>query len=234
MLPLNFFETIRESIYNNFIDGAMYKWLLSGLKTTLIITVFATLMGVILGIIVAVAKVLAVNNKKLKPIEVICNGYLTFFRGTPVMVQLLLWFLVIMPSVPSVITAIVGFGVNSGAYVAEIVRAGIMGVDKGQTEAGRSLGLSSYQTMRYIVFPQAFKNMLPALCNEFIALLKETSIVGYIGMIDLTKASSLIGSRSYDPFPPLIVVALVYLVLVVCLTKILGRIERRLRESDAR
>lgn len=213
-------------------------YILKGLGNTLVITLFATLIGIALGILVAVIKVLAMNNKKLKPLETICNGYLTFFRGTPIVVQLLLWYFVLLPvllpSLSETATAIIAFGINSGAYVAEIVRAGIMGVDKGQTEAGRSLGLNAAQTMRYIVFPQAFKNMLPALCNEFIALLKETSVVGYIGMQDLTKAGAVIRSQTYDAFPPLIIVAVIYLVLVILLTKALGRVERRLRESEQR
>lgn len=233
-MAANIFSDLYEIIYNNFIDRQFYMLLLQGLGTTLLIALFATLLGVVLGIIVAVIKVLAASNKKLKIPEKICNFYLTFFRGTPVMVQLLIWWLVILPSAPTMVTAIIGFGVNSGAYVAEIVRAGIMGVDKGQMEAGRSLGFNSTQTMKYIVFPQAFKNMLPALCNEFIALLKETSVAGYVGVMDLTRASSAIRSTTYDPFPSLIAVALIYLALVVVLTKLLGRVERKLRESDER
>lgn len=233
-MPANIFTNFYDMIYENFIDGGMYMLLVKGLGATLVIALFATIIGITLGVIVAIVKVLAASNKKLKIPEKICNLYITVFRGTPVMVQLLIWWLVILPNVPAIITAIIGFGVNSGAYVAEIVRAGIMGVDKGQTEAGRSLGLNAAQTMRRIVFPQAFKNMLPSLCNEFIALLKETSVAGYVGVMDLTRASSSIRAITYEPFPALFAVAIIYLVLVIILSKALGRIERKLRESDAR
>ncbi len=166
--------------------------------------------------------------------ERLCTLYITVIRGTPVMVQLLIIYYVIFASVqmPKLIVGILAFGLNSGAYVAEIVRSGIMAVDRGQTEAGRSLGLNYIQTMRYIVLPQALKNILPALGNEFIALLKETSIVGYIALMDLTRAGDIIRSRTYDAFMPLIAVALIYLAIVILLTRALDRLERRLRKSD--
>ena len=171
---------------------------------------------------------------KLKVLNAICKVYLSVIRGTPTMVQVLIFNFVIFASIAvnEVIVGGVAFGINSGAYVAEIVRSGIMSIDKGQMEAGRSLGLSSGQTMKLIIMPQAFKNVLPALINEMIVLLKETSIIGYIGMTDITKAATLVQSRTYEAFVPLIAAAVFYWVLVTILTYFMGKLERRLRKSD--
>ena len=171
---------------------------------------------------------------KLKVLNAVCKVYLSVIRGTPTMVQVLIFNFVIFASlaVNEVIVGGVAFGINSGAYVAEIVRSGIMSIDKGQMEAGRSLGLSSGQTMKLIIMPQAFKNVLPALINEMIVLLKETSIIGYIGMTDITKAATLVQSRTYSAFIPLISAAIFYWVLVTILTYFMGKLERRLRRSD--
>ena len=208
---------VKEDFYLNFIKDDRYLWLLDGLKTTLIITVFAVIVGLIIGFLGAV-----------------CRVYLTVIRGTPTMIQLLIMNFVIFGSV-SINKIIVGglaFGINSGAYVAEIVRSGIMSIDQGQTEAGRSLGLNFSQTMRLIIIPQAFKNVLPALVNEFIVLIKETSIIGYIGMMDLTKGAMLIQSRTYNAFWPLMAAAAIYLVIVGLLTWGMNKLERRLRTSE--
>lgn len=239
----------------DFIDGDRYRMIVRGLGVTVLISLFAVLIGIVLGVLVAVVRVshenvvrpkLDAGRRIYRDVahnagsvlldlgERLCSLYLTVIRGTPVMVQLLIIYFVIFASVPlpKVIIAIMAFGVNSGAYVAEIVRAGIMAVDRGQMEAGRSLGLTYIQAMRSIVLPQAFKNILPALGNEFITLIKETSIVGYIALTDLTRAGDKIRGDTYDAFPPLIAVALIYLIIVIFLTKLLGRLERRLRRSD--
>ena len=171
---------------------------------------------------------------KLKIADFFCRLYLTVIRGTPVVVQLLIIYFVIFGSVDidKIIVAVIAFGINSGAYVAEIIRGGIMSIDKGQTEAGRSLGLSYSQTMNYIIIPQAFKNVLPALGNEFIVLLKETSVAGYIALHDLTKGGDIIRSQTYDAFLPLAAVAAIYLVVVICLSKLLGILERKLKRNE--
>ena len=164
----------------------------------------------------------------------LCRLYLTVIRGTPVMIQLLIIYYVVFASVNvnKVLVAVIAFGLNSGAYVAEIVRGGIMAIDQGQFEAGRSLGLNFTQTMQYIIMPQAFKNVLPALANEAIVLLKETSICGYIGLTDLTRGGDIIRSITYEAFMPLIAVAVIYLIVVVVLTKLVGKLERRLKSNE--
>ncbi|MCL2547077.1 MAG: amino acid ABC transporter permease [Oscillospiraceae bacterium] len=198
------------------------------------ITLTAAFIGIALGFFIALMKI-----SKFAPLRAIATTYIAVIRGTPMFVQLLIWWFVIFPmfapQVDRMWVAIIAFGVNSGAYVAEIFRAGILSVDKGQTEAGRSVGLSSTQTMRLIILPQAIKNSLPALCNEFISLFKETSIAGaVIGVRELTLASNVIRSRTFDAFMPLIAVALIYLVVVLILTWLMTRLERRLRKSDSR
>lgn len=233
-----FFVALGNQFYNTMIVDDRWKMLIGGLKNTLIIAFFALLIGVAIGTLVAIIKVMAVMNNKsklLRFLNFICNIYINIIRGTPVVVQLLIMYFVIFVSVTNaVFIAIISFGLNSGAYVAEIMRAGILAVDKGQTEAGRSLGLSGAQTMKSIVLPQAIKNILPALCNEFITLLKETSIAGYVAIQDLTKAGDRIRFSTYDPFIPLIVVALIYLIIVLGLTWVIGKFERRLAKSDNR
>lgn len=224
----------QERFYLNFIkdDRWMYMW--DGLMVTLEVTLFATLIGIALGFIVAIIRATHDRTGKLKILNVVCQVYLTVIRGTPAVVQLLITYFVIFGSVnvSKVLVAVLAFGVNSGAYVAEICRAGIMSIDIGQMEAGRSIGFSYTQTMWYIILPQAFKNVLPALGNEFIVLLKETSISGYIALQDLTKGGDIIRSRTYDAFMPLIGVALVYLALVLGFTKLVSILERRLNQSE--
>ena len=201
---------------------------------TLRVTFFAVLIGIVLGFLVAVVRSTCDKTGKLKILNAICKLYLTVIRGTPVVVQLLIIYFVIFGSmdISKVIVAVMAFGLNSGAYVAEIFRSGIMSVDSGQFEAGRSLGFNYAQTMMYIIMPQAFKNVLPALGNEFIVLLKETSVSGYIALQDLTKGGDIIRSRTYDAFMPLIAVALIYLAMVLIFTKLVNILERRLRSSD--
>ena len=192
------------------------------------------MIGVLLGFLIAIVRTTHDKTGKLKILNAICKVYLTVIRGTPVVVQLMIIYFIIFGSVDisKVVVAIVAFGINSGAYVAEIFRSGIMSIDNGQFEAGRSLGFNYAQTMMYIVMPQAFKNVLPTLCNEFISLLKETSVSGYIALQDLTKGGDIIRSRTYDAFMPLIAVALIYLAMVMIFTKLVSLLERRLRNSD--
>lgn len=217
-----------------FVEDNRYQYLLKGLGSTLLITLFAVLLGVALGFLVAIIRSTYDKTGKLKVLNFICNIYLTVIRGTPVMVQLLIMYYVIFAtaSVDKILVAVLSFGVNSGAYVAEIVRSGIMSIDQGQFEAGRSLGFSYPSTMVYIIMPQAFKNILPALANEFIVLLKETSICGYIGLMDLTRGGDIIRSVTYEAFLPLIAVALVYLCMVMILSALVKKLERRLRSSE--
>ncbi|MBQ7075739.1 MAG: amino acid ABC transporter permease [Clostridia bacterium] len=224
-----------NKLYETFIVDDRYLTLIHGLEKTLIITVGALILGVIIGTIVAVIKVLTEGKKYWGILNTLCNIYLTVIRGTPVVVQLLISFFIIFVSAKDgTWVATITFGVNSGAYVAEIIRSGIMSIDKGQTEAGRSLGLSQFQTMKEIIMPQAFKNILPAIGNEMIALLKETSVAGYVAVVDLTKAGNQIKNTTYDQVNPILLVALVYLVLVIFMTKLLTVMERRLRRSDIR
>lgn len=230
---MDFFEGIIDGLYRTFIVDDRYQIFLKGFSNTLIITLCSVIIGVIIGTAVAICKTYHSQTGRLKFLDRILSLYLTVFRGTPIMVQLLIWAFVVFASVKNELpVAIFAFGINSGAYVAETVRAGILAVDKGQTEAGRSLGLTSGATMRFIVLPQAFKNILPALSNEVIALLKETSIVGYIAIIDLTKAADLVRARTFDAFLPLFSVAMIYLVLVILLTFGQRCLERRLGAGD--
>ena len=224
-----------ERLYQTFIVADRYKTLIGGLEKTIIITVGALAIGVIIGTIIAIIKVFAAGNNKLKPLDFLCNIYLTVIRGTPVVVQLLISFFIIFVSAKDgTWVAVITFGINSGAYVAEVIRSGIMAIDNGQMEAGRSLGLNKMQTMKEIILPQAFKNVLPAIGNEMIALLKETSVAGYVAVQDLTKAANQIKNTTYDQINPILLVALVYLIIVIVLTKLLSLMERRLRKSDKR
>ena len=209
-------------------------YLVQGLGTTFLITLFAVIIGVALGLLVAIIRSTADRTGKLRFANWLCKVYLTIIRGTPAMVQLLIIYYVIFGSViiDKRLVAIISFGINSGAYVAEIIRSGIMSIDGGQMEAGRSLGFTYTQTMKYIIMPQAFKNVLPALANEFIVLLKETSICGYIGLTDLTRGGDIIRSRTFSAFMPLIAIALIYLCIVMVLTAYVNRLERRLRTSE--
>ena len=226
----------------NFVAENRWQYLTSGLKTTLALTLLSTILGIALGVIVAIVRS---SHDKLRDdrrggtgrrilgfFNGLCKVYLTVIRGTPVVVQLLLGVFVIFVFMGEVMVACIIFGVNSCAYVAEIVRAGIMSIDNGQFEAGRSLGFNYVQTMWHIIIPQAFKNVLPALANEFIVLLKETSVCGYIAMQDITKGAYIIIGRTYSPFMPLIAIALIYLIMVMFFTWLVGKLERRLRSSD--
>ncbi|MGN0348717.1 MAG: ABC transporter substrate-binding protein/permease [Roseburia sp.] len=223
-----------EKLYDNFVKDNRYQYLLKGLGNTLIITIFAVIIGIALGFCIAIIRTGYDRNGSHSILNAICNLYLTVVRGTPVMIQLLIIYYVIFQSINTgkLLVAVIAFGLNSAAYVAEIVRSGIMAVEIGQFEAGRSLGLNYKQTMRSIVLPQAVKNILPALGNEFIVLLKETSISGYIGLMDLTKGGDIIRSLTYEAFLPLIMVALVYLVIVMGLSKAVNLLERKLRANE--
>lgn len=225
-----------QKLYDTFIVDNRWTYLVDGLKNTLIITFFAVVLGMLLGFIVAIIRSTHDKTGKLKILNLICKIYLTVIRGTPVVVQLLITYFVIFGSVRvnKLLVAVLAFGLNSGAYVAEIVRSGIMSIDNGQFEAGSSLGLNYTKTMIYIIIPQAFKNVLPALANEFIVLLKETSVSGYIALPDLTKGGDIIRAATYEAFLPLIAVALIYLVMVMILTWLVSKLERRLAKNDRR
>ena len=227
---------VKEDFYLNFIKDDRYLWLVDGLKTTLIITVFAVIVGLIIGFLVAIIRSAHDKSGSFKILNAICRVYLTVIRGTPTMIQLLIMNFVIFGavSINKIIVGGLAFGINSGAYVAEIVRSGIMSIDQGQTEAGRSLGLNFSQTMRLIIIPQAFKNVLPALGNELITLVKETSVVTVIGLRDLTKGAMIIQSKTYQAMVPYLAIAAIYLVIVMFLTWVMGKLERRLRQSDLR
>ena len=227
-------QSLQDRFYLNFIKDDRWMYIVDGLKVTLLVTFFAVMIGIVIGFLVATVRSTYDKTGKLKILNILCQIYLTVIRGTPVVVQLLIIYFVIFGNVniDKIPVAIMAFGFNSGAYVAEIFRSGIMSIDGGQFEAGRSLGFNYVQTMRYIIMPQAFKNVLPALGNEFIVLLKETSVAGYIALQDLTKAGDIIRSRTYDAFMPLIAVALIYLAMVLIFTKLVNMLERRLRNSD--
>lgn len=227
------------------LENNRFDFIIDGLKNTFLITLGSLILGVFLGVIVAIVRsTYDKNHSHLKKrggisyylmsiLNKICEIYLTVIRGTPVVVQLMIfYFIIFAKSDDGIAVATFAFGINSGAYVAEIFRSGIMAIDNGQFEAGRSLGLNYIQTMIYIIVPQMFKVVLPTLCNEFIVLLKETSVAGYVGVIDLTKAGNTIAGRTFSYFIPLITVAIIYLIVVMILTKLVGILERRLRNSD--
>ena len=224
-----------EKLYDTFIVDENYMLLLKGFGNTLLITLCALIIGVVIGGVIAIAKYFAEGNRKLKFLNWICDIYTTVIRGVPVTVLLMIFYFIILVSdTNGILTAIVAFGINSGAYMAELIRGGINAVDKGQMEAARSLGLSKGQAMAKIIFPQAIKNILPAIGNECIALLKETSVAGYVTVVDLTRAANLIRTNTNDAVNPLIVLALIYLVVVVGMTRLLGVLERRLGKSDGK
>jgi len=227
-------SSFADKFKSDFIDDARYQYLLTGLRNTLIIAICAALIGIVIGFLIAIVRSNHDKTGKMKVLNFLCNIYLTVIRGTPTMVQLLIIYYVIFSSVHinKIVVALLAFGINSGAYVAEIFRSGIMSIDNGQFEAARSLGLNYRQTMIQVILPQAFKNVLPALANEFIVLLKETSISGYIGLNDLTRGGDIIRSITYDPMLPLFGVALIYLVLVVILSSLVKKLERRLRSNE--
>lgn len=222
-----------EAFQLNFIQDNRWEYLSGGFIKTLEISFFAVLLGLFLGFTVAVIRATHDRTNRLKFLNFLCKVYLTVIRGTPAVVQLLIIYFVILKSCDNkVLVAFIAFGVNSGAYVAEIIRGGIMSIDKGQFEAGHSLGLTYFQTMVYVILPQVFKNVLPALGNEFIVLIKETSVSGYIALQDLTKGGDIIRGQTYDAFMPLMAVALIYLACVMFLTWLLGILERRLKKNE--
>lgn len=227
-------DQIIKSIQLNLIKDNRYMYIVDGLKNTMIITIFATLLGIFLGLIVALVRMTYDNTKKLKVLNAICNVYITVIRGTPVVIQLMILFFCIFTSrdVSGVMIAIIGFGVNSGAYVAEVFRSGLMSIDHGQMEAGRSLGLSYLDTMKYVIIPQAFKVVLPTLGNEFIVLIKETSVAGYVAVQDLTKGGDIIRSRTYDAWTPLLIVAGIYLLLTCLFSAFVKKLEISLRKNE--
>lgn len=221
-----------ERLYETFIVDDWYLMILKGLGNTLLITLAALVIGVLIGSVIAVLKYYAEGNSKLKVVNWICDAYTTIIRGIPITVLLMIFFFVIFVSdKEGMFTAIIAFGINSGAYMAELIRSGIGAVDKGQMEAARSLGLSKWQAMRTIIFPQAIKNILPAIGNECIALLKETSVAGYVTVVDLTFAANLIRTNTGDAINPLILLALMYLAMVIIMTKLLSIVEKRLKKS---
>ncbi len=233
-----FWESFKARLILNFVKEDRWKYLVIGFRNTIIISFFALIIGLLLGFLIAILRstfdMMTKKNILIKAVDWILKAYLTVIRGTPSLVQLLIIYYVIFtsPNVSKIFVASLSFGLNSSAYVAEIVRSGIMSVDKGQFEAGRSLGFTHAQTMLHFILPQAFKNILPALGNEFIVLVKETSVSGYIGINDLTRGGDFIRSRTYEAFLPLIAVALIYLVIVMILTKLVSMMERRLKASE--
>ena len=242
---LVWFEGVKMEFILNFVSRDRWKLLLSGLQNTIVMTFFALLIGIVIGVLIAVVRTSwDANKSKMRPgigkfmmslVNKLCVVYTTVIRGTPMVVQLLiLYYIVFASSSNGLAVAIFSFGLNSGAYVAEIIRSGILSVDKGQMEAGRSMGLNYVQTMWYIIAPQVLTNVLPTLANEFIVLLKETSVAGYVSVADLTFAGNRIRGVTYSAFMPLIAVALIYLVLVTGLTWLVGKLERRLRQGDNR
>ena len=228
---MNWFDKLQET----FLEDNRYMWLLEGLGNTLIITFGALIIGVVIGALVAITKYYCEGNRKLRFLNWICDVYTTVIRGIPMTVLLLLFFFVLFVSARNgVPVAVAAFGINSGAYMAELIRSGINAVDKGQMEAARSLGLSKGQAMAKIVMPQAIKYILPAIGNECIALLKETSVAGYVAVVDVTKAATNIRNKTYDAANPIILLALIYLVMVIVMTRLLAILERRLRKSDGK
>ena len=237
-----YFAKLGRDFYTAFIEDNRWKYIVEGIQNTLILTFFALILGVVLGVVIAAVRstydrqyvhmtgagkvFLAIGNW-------ICKLYLTIIRGTPSMVQILIIFFIIMASSNNkMLCGIIAFGVNSGAYVAEIIRGGIQSVDPGQSEAGRSLGFGYIQTMWFIVIPQAFKSILPALGNEFIVLLKETAIAGYVGVTDLTRGANIIRGVTYQSFWPLLAIAAIYLVMVMFFSWLVSGLERRLQKSE--
>ena len=220
-----------NKLYETFVESGYYTIMLSGLRNTILITLGALLIGIIAGAIIAAVRYLSEDNEKLRLLNWVIKVYVTAVRGIPVVVLLLIFYFIILKSADGILVAILTFGINSSAYMAELIRSGINAVSHGQMEAGRSLGLSRLQTMRKIILPQAVRYILPAIGNELIALLKETAVAGYVAVVDLTRAGNLVRNNTYDAVNPLMVVALTYLVLVVLLTKLLGGLERRMKNA---
>ena len=230
---INFFKELYDSFYMSVIYDNRYEYILEGLGNTLLISLFAVIIGIVIGIIVALIRTNYEKNGRMKLANSIAKFYVNVVRGTPVILQLMIIYYVIFETVDIniVLVGILAFGINSGAYVSEIIRAGINSVPDGQMEAGYALGLKYGQVMRYIILPQALKNILPALGNEFITLIKETSVGAYIGIVELTKASDIIASRTYDYFFPLFIIAIIYLILTLGLTKVVNAMEVKLNNA---
>lgn len=223
-----------DKLYSTFIEENRYMMLVDGLKNTLIIMLGALAIGIVIGGLITLIKYCGEGNPLMKPICKLCDLYVTVIRGIPVVVVLLIFYFIILKSSDGITVGIVTFGINSGAYMAELMRSGINAVDPGQLEAGRSLGMSQIQATYKIVLPQAMKNILPAIGNEMISLLKETAVAGYVAVQDLTRAGNLIRNNTYDAVNPLLIVALTYLILVIIMTSLLTKFERRLNKSDKR
>lgn len=233
MIIYNIYKNIFESFYQTVIYDNRYKFILEGLFHTILIAFFAVIIGVLIGIIISLIRNKYEQTGKLKFLNLLAKIYVNIIRGTPVVLQLMIIYYVVFKSVDvsTILVGVLAFGINSGAYVSEIIRSGINSIPKGQSEAGYSLGLKYGQVMRYIILPQAIKNILPALGNEFITLLKETSVGAYIGIVELTKASDIIASRTYDYFFPLLLIALIYLIMTVGLSKLVNILERKLNNA---
>lgn len=220
---------IKSDFYNSIIYDDRYLYILEGVKNTILMALFAVIIGILLGLVIALIRNNYDNNKKLPILNQIAKLYVTIIRGTPVLLQLMIIYYIIFATVDIniILVGVIAFGLNSSAYVSEIIRAGISSIDKGQMDGGRALGLTYKETMRMIILPQAIKNVMPALGNEFITLLKETSVAGYIGIIELTKAGDIISSRTYNYFFPLIITAIIYLIMTLGLSKIISKFEKR-------
>lgn len=233
MTIYNFYKNLFENIYQTLIYDNRYKFILEGLFHTILIAFFAVILGVLIGIIISIIRNKHEQTGKLKTLNILAKAYVNIIRGTPVVLQLMIIYYVVFKSVDvsTIIVGVLAFGINSGAYVSEIIRSGINSIPKGQSEAGYALGLKYWQVMRYIILPQAIKNILPALGNEFITLLKETSVGAYIGIVELTKASDIIASRTYDYFFPLLIIALIYLIMTLGLSKLVNILERKLNNA---
>ncbi len=220
-----------NKLYETFIETGYYSLIIEGFKNTILITLGALVIGVVIGMLIAVIKYFAEDVKGLRPLAFLCDFYVTAVRGIPVVVLLLIFYFIVMASADGITVAIITFGINSGAYMAELIRSGINAVDKGQMEAGRSLGMSKLQATGKIILPQALRYILPAIGNELIALLKETAVAGYVAVVDLTRAGNLVRNNTYDAVNPLMCVAIIYLVLVVLLTQLLKMVEGRLNNK---
>lgn len=221
-----------ETLKFIFLEENRWKYYVNGLKITIIVSLLSMCVGMVIGLCVALIRLDADRKRKVTIVSGIMSAYVDVIRGTPSVLQLMIIYFALFHSRLGYVAAVVSFGINSGAYVSEVIRGGILAVDRGQMEAGRSLGLGYGDTMRFIIIPQAVKNILPAMGNEFIQLIKETSILGYVGIVDLTKASSYVSSRTYQMFIPLVAAGMMYYLIVKVLSVMLGKLERRLRESD--
>lgn len=225
-------ETWFAKLHETFIASGYYKLMLEGLRNTVIMTLGALCIGFVIGTLIAIIKYFAVDTPSLRPLSLLCDIYLTVIRGVPVVVLLLIFFFIIMKSASGIIVGTLAFGVNSGAYMAELIRSGLNAVDPGQMEAGRSLGMSKLRCTKVVILPQAIRYILPAIVNEFIALLKETAVAGYVAVVDLTRAGSLVRNNTYDSVNTLLSVALIYLLMVILLEQVLKKIERRFSVRD--